>query len=151
MDKSRSSSSSIFYFFNRKGNGILDDLEGWKKAGDQGVSSFCTMFASSPLGPYFSIVPLVWSKVVAGIELEKGGHGKDLGELFVYSLMMLVKHFPCPLHVEFLFEHEVRKIILKLAFDEPALFRRPLNVGFITSEIEEMFMDGDGSLVSDIH
>ncbi|GJY72779.1 hypothetical protein Tco_0477210 [Tanacetum coccineum] len=102
---------------------------------------------------------------------------EDLGKLFVYSLTMLVKHFPYPVRVEFLFEHEVRKLILKLASDDPlrttfsliislsvppwrdaviliksqqgriivdVFFKCPLNVGFTTSEIEEMFMDGDG-------
>ncbi|GJT96720.1 hypothetical protein Tco_1092238 [Tanacetum coccineum] len=41
--------------------------------------------------------------------------------------------------------HRLHELPADVADEIRALFRRLLNVGFINSEIEEMFMDGDGS------
>ncbi|GJT56061.1 hypothetical protein Tco_0991115 [Tanacetum coccineum] len=59
IDRSRSSSSSLFCFFNRDEKGISDDLEGWYKVGDCGTPSFEFMGVSSPSGLSSSVVSWV--------------------------------------------------------------------------------------------
>ncbi|GKD47884.1 hypothetical protein Tco_1276860 [Tanacetum coccineum] len=54
---------------------------------------------------------------------------KDLGKLFAYFLMMLVKNFSYPFCVEFVFEYEVGKLILKLTSNNP--FRAILSFFFL--------------------
>ncbi|GJT50173.1 zinc knuckle CX2CX4HX4C containing protein [Tanacetum coccineum] len=71
----------------------------------------------------------------------------DLGKLFVYSLTMLVKHFSYSLRVEFLFEHKVRKLILKLASDDPvrtafSFFFSSVVPPWSWKRIQELFIAG---------
>ncbi|GJW58225.1 hypothetical protein Tco_0104956 [Tanacetum coccineum] len=40
--------------------------------------------------------------------------GEDLGELFVHFLTVLVKHLSYPIHVKFLFKHELGELVFKL-------------------------------------
>ncbi|GJR62551.1 hypothetical protein Tco_1504713 [Tanacetum coccineum] len=73
------------------------------------------MFGSSPLSPSFSIVPPVWSVVVSYDGVGKGG-----SQVLVPNLVVIAKVDASGLRVLFfLIVHEVRKLILKLAFDDP--------------------------------
>ncbi|GJX67684.1 hypothetical protein Tco_0303411 [Tanacetum coccineum] len=50
VDKRRSSSSSFFYFFSRDRKGIYEDLEGWYKVREFGISPSRLLGVSSFLG-----------------------------------------------------------------------------------------------------
>nr|GEZ30114.1 hypothetical protein [Tanacetum cinerariifolium] len=74
-NKSRSSSSSLFCFFNREGKGTLDDLEGWYMVGDWEVSLSCVVVVSSPSCPSFLIVLFMLLILVGLGGVGYGGRG----------------------------------------------------------------------------
>ncbi|GJU52394.1 hypothetical protein Tco_1226108 [Tanacetum coccineum] len=88
---------------------------------DQGGSSSCMAFDSTPSSPSLSVVPSAWKFAFPDC-------GEDLGELFMYFLTVLVKHLSNPFRMEFLFKHEVSELVFKLIPNNP--FRATLSFFF---------------------
>ncbi|GKD71445.1 hypothetical protein Tco_1325535 [Tanacetum coccineum] len=143
IDKSRSSSLSLFCFFNREGKGILDNLEGWLKASDWGVVGW------DEVGKWGLRVLVPDLVVIAKVDAS----GSRVLPLSIVLILKLASDDPLRTSLSSFVSLTVPLLQDVVVLIKPqhgriivdALPRHPLNVGFITSEIEEMFMDGNGS------
>ncbi|GKC88192.1 hypothetical protein Tco_1148841 [Tanacetum coccineum] len=72
--------------------------------------------------------------------------GKDLGELLMHLLTVMVKHFSYPFCIKFLFEHEVGEFIFKLASNNPFRFWKWIQAllmdSSVLSESEDHISEG---------